>query len=124
MTTEVARYADFSQLRYAQCWEDADVLLQALALAPHHRCLAIASAGDNTLAMLAQAPEQVVAVDLNPAQLACLELRVAAYRVLNHPQLLQLLGSQPTSPQRRHQLYTTCRPLLTPAAQVFWGNNF
>ncbi|MGB0560912.1 MAG: DUF3419 family protein [Spirulinaceae cyanobacterium] len=122
MTTEVARYADFSQLRYAQCWEDADVLLQALEIAPHHRCLAIASAGDNTLAMLAQGPEQVVAVDLNSAQIACLELRVAAYRVLNHPQLLQLLGSQPASPELRQQLYTACRPLLTPAAERFWAS--
>ncbi|MEM8639391.1 MAG: DUF3419 family protein [Cyanobacteria bacterium P01_G01_bin.54] len=120
MTTEVAHYADFSQLRYAQCWEDADVLLQALALAPHHRCVAIASAGDNTLAMVAQGLRQVIAVDLNPAQIACLELRVAAYRVLNHLQLLQLLGSQPTPPDVRQSLYNACRPQLTPMVQAFW----
>lgn len=122
MSTEVAKYADFSQLRYAQCWEDADVLLEALKIKPHHRCLAIASAGDNTLAMVAQGPQKVIAVDLNPTQIACLELRVAAYRRLTHIQLLQLLGSEPTDPLTRQQLYNYCRPQLTAAAQAFWDS--
>ena len=82
MTTvqsEVAVKANFSTIRYAQCWEDADILLEGLAIRPGETCLAIASAGDNALAMLTQNPGQVFALDLNPAQLACLELRVAAY---------------------------------------------
>src|SRR5215470_6064084 len=32
--SEVAREADFSSIRYAQCWEDADVLLDALDVRP------------------------------------------------------------------------------------------
>src|SRR5260370_2898809 len=96
MSTEVAAKADFSAIRYAQCWEDADVLLEALDVQPGHVCVSIASAGDNTLALLARRPERVIAVDLNPAQLACLELRVAAYRELNHEGLLELIGSRPS----------------------------
>ncbi len=94
MSGEIAQYADFSEIRYAQCWEDADVLLAALAVQPHHTCLSIASAGDNTLALLSRSPQRVIAVDLSPAQMACLELRVAAYRHLSHPELLVLLGSR------------------------------
>jgi S-adenosylmethionine:diacylglycerol 3-amino-3-carboxypropyl transferase len=30
LRSEAATRADFSQIRYAQCWEDADVLLDAL----------------------------------------------------------------------------------------------
>jgi S-adenosylmethionine-diacylglycerol 3-amino-3-carboxypropyl transferase len=60
----------------------------------------------------------VLAVDLSPAQLACLELRVAAYRVLSHPELLELIGSTPSS--NRPDLYRRCRPLLAPAARDFW----
>jgi S-adenosylmethionine:diacylglycerol 3-amino-3-carboxypropyl transferase len=44
------------KIRYAQCWEDADVLLEALDIQPGQSCLSIASAGDNTLAMLAKNP--------------------------------------------------------------------
>src|SRR5690242_10124519 len=99
--SEAAQHADFSQIRYAQCWEDADVLIEGLALAPGAECLSIASAGDNTLALLTRDPRRVVAVDLNAAQLACLELRVAAYRELEHWELLELLGVRPCADRAR-----------------------
>ena len=44
MGTEIAARADFSIIRYAQCWEDADVLLAALDVQPGEVCLSIASA--------------------------------------------------------------------------------
>jgi S-adenosylmethionine-diacylglycerol 3-amino-3-carboxypropyl transferase len=90
---------DFSFIRYAQVWEDADVLLEALNIQPDDVCFSIASAGDNAMALLTQGPEKVVAVDLNPAQLACLELRVAAYRLLSYEELLALIGTQTTEPE-------------------------
>ena len=116
--SEVASRADFSAIRYAQCWEDADVLVEALAPAAGQTLVSIASAGDNTLALLTGSPARVVAVDLSAAQLACLELRVAAYRALSHGSLLQLIGSRP-SPDRR-ALYTRCRSQLSPDARAFW----
>lgn len=109
---------DFSRIRYAQCWEDADILLQALDIRPGQVCLAIASAGDNVMAMLSRRPGRVIALDLNPAQLACLELRVAAYRILSHRELLELIGSRPS--ERRHDLYRRCRRLLSPDARRLW----
>jgi S-adenosylmethionine-diacylglycerol 3-amino-3-carboxypropyl transferase len=107
-----------SIIRYAQCWEDADILLEALNIQPAHVCLSIASAGDNTLAMLSKGPQRVIAIDLNPAQLSCLELRVAAFRELEHDELLELIGSRAST--RREHLYRRCRPLLTPMARLFW----
>ena len=118
MNNTIAKRADFSEIRYAQCWEDADVLLTALDIQPQHTCLSIASAGDNTLALLSRAPEQVIAIDLSLAQLACLELRVAAYTELAHHELLELIGSRTST--RREQLYRRCRPLLTASACAFW----
>src|SRR5882757_3950172 len=97
MKSEAATHADFSQVRYAQCWEDADVLLAALDIQPGDSCLSIASAGDNALAMLSRAPSRLVALDLSPAQLACVELRASAYRELSHPELLLLIGSNGSS---------------------------
>jgi len=116
--TEAAGRADFSQIRYAQVWEDADVLLAALDVQPTDRVVSIASAGDNALALLGAGAERVVALDLNPAQLACVELRVAAYRELDHAGLLELIGSRPST--RRAELYRRCRPLLAAAAREFW----
>ena len=118
MITEAATYADFSVLRYAQCWEDADILLDALNIQPGQTCLSIASAGDNALAMLSRGPARVIALDLNPAQLASLELRVAAYRELSHAELLVFIGSSPGN--GRESLYRRCRSQLSPLARDFW----
>jgi S-adenosylmethionine-diacylglycerol 3-amino-3-carboxypropyl transferase len=121
MRSEAAIHADFSAIRYAQCWEDADILLEGLAIRPGDTCMSIASAGDNSLAMLALGAGRVIALDLNPAQLACLELRVAAYRELTHPELLELIGSRPSL--QRNQLYQRCRPLLNPDSRFFWDSH-
>ena len=45
--SEVAGKADFRGIRYAQCWEDADVLVEGLDVHPGDVCLSIASAGEN-----------------------------------------------------------------------------
>jgi S-adenosylmethionine-diacylglycerol 3-amino-3-carboxypropyl transferase len=119
-TTEAATRADFSQIRYAQVWEDADVLLAALDVQPTDTVVSISSASDNALALLGAGAERVVALDLNPSQLACLELRVAAYRELSHAELLSLIGSRPGSPDERAALYRRCRVRLAPAVQAFW----
>src|SRR5436309_4265527 len=74
--------------------------------------------GDNALALLTCDPARVVALDLSPAQLACMELRVSAYRNLLHEELLELIGSRPS--ERRAALYARCRDGLSPAARRFW----
>jgi S-adenosylmethionine-diacylglycerol 3-amino-3-carboxypropyl transferase len=119
-TTEAATRADFSRIRYAQVWEDADVLLAALEVKPTDTVVSISSAGDNALALLGAGAERVVALDLNPAQLACLELRVAAYRELTHAELLVLMGSRAGTAAERHALYERCRGRLSPEVCVFW----
>lgn len=79
--TRIEKRARFDLIRYANSWEDADVLCEALRPAPGKRMLAIASAGDNAFALLAGGAE-VVAVDLSEAQLALVELKRAAIRQL------------------------------------------
>ncbi len=119
MSTEVASRAEFGAIRYAQCWEDAGLLVEALQPAGR-ACVSIASAGDNAFALLAAGAERVVALDLNPAQLACVALRAAAYGNLDHPGFLRLLGSRPAAPGERAALYARCRPELTPGVAAFW----
>ncbi|MFQ6005372.1 MAG: DUF3419 family protein [Woeseia sp.] len=116
--SEIAGKADFAGIRYAQCWEDADVLLEALQLRRTDTCLSIASAGDNTMALVGAGAKRVIAADLSPAQIACLELRVAAYRNLRHPEFLELLGQNPS--ERRADLYGRCRADLSACARRFW----
>lgn len=119
MSTEVASSANFSAIRYAQCWEDADILVSALRPAGRV-CVSIASAGDNAFALLAAGAERVIALDLNPAQLACVALRAAAYKKLTHYPFLGFLGSRPAPPEDRLALYRFLRNELAPDVAAFW----
>ena len=106
-------------IRYANVWEDADILCEALApVTPGKRILSICSAGDNVLALLGLDPREVVAVDLSRAQLACLELRMAAFRRLEHADLLAFLGV--TAVTGRATTYGALRSDLTPETRTFW----
>jgi len=115
--SEIQQRADFSVIRYAQCWEDSRLLAKAMLPAGRH-CVSIGSAGDNSFALLAAGAERVTAVEMNPAQIACIELRRAAYLKLEHSEFLELLGSRPSL--RRADWYAVCRPLLPEDARRFW----
>jgi S-adenosylmethionine-diacylglycerol 3-amino-3-carboxypropyl transferase len=99
--TEIQSRADFSAIRYAQCWEDADILVKALDVEGRD-CLSIGSAGDNSFALLARGARSVTAVEMNPAQVVCIELRKAAYLHLGHEEFLELLGARESAARAAH----------------------
>jgi S-adenosylmethionine-diacylglycerol 3-amino-3-carboxypropyl transferase len=114
-------------IRYASCWEDAAVVAEGLAPLAGARCLSVASGGDNTFSLLARRPESVLAVDVNPAQLALVELKAAAFAALPHADLVRFLGatgaprrSDPLGPWRLRTYATTLRPRLGARARALW----
>lgn len=111
--------AAFDEIRYANCWEDADVLARGLEVTPGDRIASIASAGDNALALLARGAT-VVAIDLSLAQLAAVEIRVAAFRELDREAVLAFLGFTPSS--ERTLTFRQLRPHLSPSARRFWSD--
>jgi S-adenosylmethionine-diacylglycerol 3-amino-3-carboxypropyl transferase len=119
----IASRAAFDFIRYASVWEDADVLCEALAPARGGRLLSIASAGDNVLALLLLDPTEIVAVDLSGAQLACVALRIAAFRELDHGSLLEFLGvrgDDAGAAMRRLETYRQLAGGLPVDAKAFW----
>lgn len=117
ISEELADKVAFDRVRYANCWEDGALLLEALQPAPGKRILSIASAGDNSLLLLSRGAE-VVAADLSAAQLACTELRLRAVRALDDAAALGFLGFH-AAPERV-QTYQTLRDSLTPDTRAFW----
>lgn len=117
----IAERAAFHFIRYASVWEDADILCEALGpAATGGRVLSVASAGDNVLALLTLDPEEVVAVDLSDAQLAAVSLRLAAFRALDHGELLRFLGVTTEGADDRLAVYRRLRTGLPTAARTFW----
>ena len=116
---EIAAYARFDEIRYAQLWEDADVLNAALGDQRGKTLVSICSAGDNALGLLLLDPARVIAIDLSPAQIACLEIRVSAYRLLDHAEFIELLGSRPSD--RRGTLFDHVVAPLGEDLKRFWA---
>jgi len=111
--------AAFDRIRYAQLWEDADILTEAMGDVAGRRLVSICSAGDNALALLTLDPAEVIAVDLSGAQLSCLRLRIAAIRTLDHAEFLELMGSRPSA--RRAALLARVLAALGEPDRGFWA---
>lgn len=74
--------AGFRGLVYPQIWEDPVVDMEAMQIEPHHHVLAIASGGCNVMSYLLANPAKITAVDLSPAHVALLRLKIAAASLL------------------------------------------
>ena len=117
--TPIAQKARFDRIRYAQLWEDADVLNAAIGDVAGGDVLSICSAGDNALGLLLLDPARVFAADLSQAQLECLNLRLGAYRALDHGQFLELMGARTSD--RRPDLLTQALAESAGETRDFWN---
>jgi S-adenosylmethionine-diacylglycerol 3-amino-3-carboxypropyl transferase len=100
-------------IRYSQCWEDTDLVLDNLAISNGDTILSIASAGDNTLSLLTASPSKIIAIDFCQAQLAVMALKIAAFKGLSYEELLTFLGiGKPESTTARLATYQLLRPEL------------
>ncbi len=93
-------------------------MLEGMAIQAGDRCLSVGSGGDNVFSLLTCNPSQVIAVDLSPAQIACIELKKAAYRHLSHEQLLEFIGA--TVSTQRLSLYHSLRQELPGWVRDYW----
>ena len=112
---------NFDLIRYANCWEDADVLLKGLKAGPGARVLSVCSAGDNSFSLLATGAELVVAVDVNSIQLHLAGLKKAAFKALTYPEFLAFLGFIPSL--GRHALFPKVKMHLGKEACAYWERN-
>ncbi len=117
---EILAHARFDHIRYAQVWEDADILCEAMPACRGRTLVSICSAGDNALALLTCDPERIVVLDLSAAQIACLQLRIAAMQVLEHTDFLHLMGARVMAPPDREVLFDRVLAALPAAARRFW----
>ncbi len=111
---------DFSFVRYANCWEDPNLLIKGMNLSSGDAVLSIASAGDNSLSLLTTGAE-VVAVDLNATQIACVELRKVAVKALEYSDFLAFIGVNHSN--CRIETYRTFSDNLSKESKFYWDNN-
>ncbi|MCX8131508.1 MAG: BtaA family protein [Clostridia bacterium] len=116
--SKVVSATSFDFIRYSNCWEDADILVEGLRIGEGDKCLSICSAGDNSLALLVSNPDSVTAIDLSDAQIACLELRMSAFGNLNYEDMLKFLGV--IDSDNRLEIYNCLKKDISKQARGFW----
>ena len=121
MSEKLKDIVKFNIIRYANCWEDADVLLQGLQPKPGSSILSVASAGDNSFSLLTTNPEKVVAIDISKPQLHLLELKKTAIQYLGYENVLSFFGFKEDS--QRLEKYEQIKFQLSPEAFEFWEVN-
>jgi S-adenosylmethionine-diacylglycerol 3-amino-3-carboxypropyl transferase len=87
--------ADPERLMYAMNWEDPRLELEALAVGPEDRVLAVAGAGCTALSLLGRGPRSLDAVDLSRPQLRMVALKRAAVCALPPTDAAAFLGGEP-----------------------------
>ena len=119
--SEVEDYATFDIIRYAQVWEDAEILLEALNINENDNILSIASAGENALSMLIKNPNKVYAIDLNLNQIYCTELKKVAYKYLEYDECMTLIGVFEGT--NRMDLYNEIKDNLSDMTRQYFDSN-
>ena len=107
-----------SELVFTLSWEDPALDRAAFALGPGAAVATVGSGGCNVLTLLLDDPGRVLAFDYNPTQVWVLELKVAAFRRLDHGNLLELFGVRPSS--RRAALLARVADDLSPQARDYF----
>ncbi len=111
------------ELRYSFVWEDINCLLGAMQkfeMSPK-RILSIGSSGDNAIGMLAVDPEEIVVIDLSPAQLALVELKKAGLTELKFEEFLLFFMGSPGADA--DHLYRKCRGKISASNRDYWDQN-
>jgi S-adenosylmethionine-diacylglycerol 3-amino-3-carboxypropyl transferase len=110
----------FARLVYNQIWEDPRVDLAALEIGPKSRVVTIASGGCNLLNYLVANPEQVIAVDLNPAHVALARLKLAALAHLpDYESFFRFFGAA-NEPENKDAYWRSISPHLDPETRAYW----
>ena len=111
----------FTDILYAQCWEDPRMDRIAFKITNDDVVFSITSGGCNVLTFLLDDPERIIALDLNPYQNYLLEFKLAAFRKLSYEEMLEIIGVRKST--RRRFLFTKIRSQMSLNARNYWDKN-
>jgi S-adenosylmethionine-diacylglycerol 3-amino-3-carboxypropyl transferase len=115
--SDFTAHAALDEVRYARVWEDHLLVEEGLAIGADDEVISIGSAGCNVLNALLREPRGVTAVDVSPAQIALVRLKLAAIRALPHQDFVALLGHAPGD---RAAIYAGLRARLDDSTRAFY----
>jgi S-adenosylmethionine-diacylglycerol 3-amino-3-carboxypropyl transferase len=110
----------FTGLVYPQIWEDPVVAMKTMAIEPHHHVVTISSGGCNVLSYLTANPAKITAVDLSPAHVALVRLKLAGLRLLPDWQTFYRFFGEARSELNVADYFTHLRDGLDDETRKYW----
>jgi S-adenosylmethionine-diacylglycerol 3-amino-3-carboxypropyl transferase len=110
----------FRGLVYPQIWEDPAIDMEALALGPEDRVVAIASGGCNVLSYLTAGPARITAVDLNGAHIALNRLKLCAAKNLPDRAAFYRFFGRADAAENVEAYDRYLRDRLDPESRAYW----
>ena len=115
------RYFSKNKIDYYTCWEDIQLIQEALKINSNDVIFSITSAGCNVLNFLLCNPRKILSVDYNPYQNFLLELKIEAIRNLDYAEFSELLGIKFST--KREEIYNSIKEHLNSENRLFWEYN-
>lgn len=112
----------FKGMVYPQIWEDPCVDIAALRIRADSRIVTIASGGCNVMSYLLEDPERIDAVDLNPAHVALLRLKLAAAQHLPDEETFFSFFGHANDARNIAAYDTYLRPQLDETTRKHWDS--
>jgi S-adenosylmethionine-diacylglycerol 3-amino-3-carboxypropyl transferase len=109
-------------IRFAQSWEDYQVIECGLQIKKNDTIVTIISSGDNLLNLLRFEPADIYGYDINPAQIYEVKLKIAAIEHLTYTEFLTFFGYTGTE-QQRIKLFHILTDHLDIDTYTFWNQH-
>jgi S-adenosylmethionine-diacylglycerol 3-amino-3-carboxypropyl transferase len=111
---------DFELIRYANCWEDPELLLSAFDIDSDSQIVSIASGGDNCFSLVSKSPGMVIAVDVSRVQLFLVELKKISIQHFTREEYLSFAGF--VDAENRLDYYDRIKDKLNIEARTYWDD--
>jgi S-adenosylmethionine-diacylglycerol 3-amino-3-carboxypropyl transferase len=109
----------FSRISYSFGNEDWRTERKALSIQPSDKVVCVTASGDRPLHLLLDPCQEIISVDLNPAQNYLLSLKAKALEKLNFDKYLSFLGGDPC--HRRLETLEILEKELDNSSRVYWS---
>ena len=111
-----------SPIKFAQGWEDFNVIREGLDIIKNQVIASIIASGDNVLNFLCYEPKKVFAFDISETQIFELKLKFAAINYLSYEEFIILLGYGGEN-KNRLEIYQSISEKLDEPTKKFWNEN-
>ena len=108
-------------ISYSMCWEDPQILSEALKISKQDSILSIVAGGENILSLLLKNPKNVVGIDISKEQIYLTKLKISCIKNLEFEEFVGFIGIKFSN--NRLEIFNRIKKSLEKEEVDYWENN-